>query len=126
MARRAGAEIFFLVESGVKPDYLASAGTVGDKADGTREAAQGAEMNMICVVTSRSAMRFMAVRGKVGATEVREFLKHLMHARRRPAYVIVEGLPSQRSKEVQAYVDSLEGRLRLFVLPSAVRSAGRR
>lgn len=127
-ARREGAEIFFLVESGVRPDCQASAWTAGNGAEGARgatQAGQSGDMNMICVVTPRSAMYFMAVRGRVGAAEVREFLKLLMHARRRPAYVIVEGRPSQRSKEVLDYVDSLQGRLRLFLPPEA-RAAERR
>lgn len=125
-AKREGAEIFFLVESGVKPDGRSFPWTAHNTADDAREAAESAAMNMICIVNSKSAMRFMVVRGKVGADEVKEFLKRLMHARRRPAWLIVEGLPAQRSRKVQAYVDSLEGRLRLILLPPAARIPARR
>jgi transposase len=125
-AKREGAEIFFLVESGLQPDDRASARRAQDKADGANAAEESADMNMICILTSKSAMRFMVVRGRVGANEVKEFLKRLMRARRRPTYLIAEGLPSQRSRKVQAYVDSLEGRLRLFLLPPAARAPSRR
>ena len=46
-----------------------------------------------------------------------DFLKRLMHGQRRPMYLIVDGHPSHRAKAVKEYVDSLEGRLRLFFLP---------
>jgi len=36
---------------------------------------------------------------------------------RRPVYLIVDGHPSHRAKLVKEYVDSLEGRLKLFFLP---------
>jgi transposase len=125
-AKREGAEIFFLVESVVKPRARASTSMGGNEADGGDDPALAAALNMICVVTPRSAMRFMVVRGRVTSVEVKEFLKRLMHARRRSAHLIAEGLPSQRSKRVQDYVDSLDGRLRLDFLPPAARVARRR
>ena len=118
-AKRERAELFFVVEAGIKPGDRAAAWTAPEGAQGTGDSRQQPDMNMICVVTSKSAMRFMVVRGAIGPDEVTEFLKRLMRARRRLTYLIVEGRPSQRSRRVQAYVNSLEGRLRLFQLPLA-------
>ncbi|MGC2461299.1 MAG: transposase, partial [Steroidobacteraceae bacterium] len=45
------------------------------------------------------------------------FLKRLMHGQRRPVFLIVDGHPAHRAKLVKAYVESLEGKLRLYFLP---------
>jgi transposase len=125
-AKRERAEIFFVVESGIYPDERAGAWTGRQEARRAGDSPGAPDMNMICVVTSKSAMRFMVVRGRIGAGEFKEFLKRLMRARRRLTYLIVDGFPSQRSGKVQAYVQSLEGRLRLLLLPPAAQAPGRR
>ena len=47
-----------------------------------------------------------------------EFLKRLMHRRRRPVYLVVDSLRAHKSKEVMTYVESLEGKLTLVFLPT--------
>jgi len=59
----------------------------------------------------------MVVCGGVGAEVFIDFLKSLMYKRRRPVFLIVDGHPSHRATTVKEYVQSLEGRLRLFFLP---------
>lgn len=59
----------------------------------------------------------MVVRGGVGAKIFIKFLSRLMHGRRRPAFLIVDGHPSHRAKVVQKYIESLNGKLKLFFLP---------
>jgi len=126
LARRERAEIFFVVEASIKPSDRAAARMEQDGGQGAGDSAQPPDMKLLCAVTSKSAMRFMAVRGDIGAVEFKEFLKRLMHARRRLTYLIVEGRALQRSRKVQAYVQSLEGRLRLFELPQAALAPDRR
>ena len=74
-------------------------------------------LNMISAISPRGALRFMVVKGGVGARVFIGFLKRLMHGQRRPVYLIVGGHPSHRAKAVKEYVDSLEGRLKLLFLP---------
>ena len=59
----------------------------------------------------------MVVKGGVGARVFIQFLKRLMHGRRRPVYLIVDGHPAHRAKLVKNYIESLGGRLKLFFLP---------
>ena len=59
----------------------------------------------------------MVVKGGVGAKVFIGFLKRLMQGQRRPVYLIVDGPPSHRAKAVKTYVESLDGRLKLFFLP---------
>ncbi|WP_454634860.1 transposase [Bradyrhizobium cenepequi] len=68
-------------------------------------------------VSPRGALRFMVVKGGVGAQVFIQFLQRLMHRQRRPVFLIVDGHPAHRSKLVKAYIESLAGKLRLFFLP---------
>jgi transposase len=117
-ARREEAEIFFEDESGVRSDF--HSGTTWAPKGQTpvvRVTGQRFSLNMISAVNPRGELRFMVVRGGVGAEVFIEFLKRLVHGQRRPIFLIVDGHPSHRSKKVKAHVESLQGRLRLFFLP---------
>lgn len=59
----------------------------------------------------------MTVQGRVNAGVFIEFLKRLVHNTDRPIFLIVDGHSSHKAKEVQRYVESLDGWLELFFLP---------
>ncbi len=117
-AKRENAEIFFEDESGVRSDFH-SGMTWAPKGETpiVRVAGQRFSLNMISAISPRGALRFMVVKGGVGAKVFIGFLKRLMHGQRRPVYLIVDGHPSHRAKAVKEYVDNLDGRLKLFFLP---------
>lgn len=117
-AKREKSEIFFEDESGVRSDF--HSGTTWAPKGQTpvvRATGQRFSLNMISAISARGELRFMVVRGGVGAGVFIAFLKRLIHGQRRPIYLIVDGHPSHRSKKVKAYVESLQGKLRLFFLP---------
>ena len=118
MAKREGAEIFFEDESGVRSDF--HSGTTWaprGKTPVVRVTGQRFSLNMISAISPKGSLRFMVVRGGVGARVFIEFLKRLMQGRRRRVFLIVDGHPSHRSKSARRYVDSLSGKLKLFFLP---------
>jgi transposase len=118
MAKREGAEIFFEDESGVRSDF--HSGTTWaprGKTPVVRVTGQRFSLNMISAISPKGSLRFMVVRGGVGARVFIEFLKRLMQGRRRRVFLIVDGHPSHRSKSARRYVDSLGGKLKLFFLP---------
>ena len=118
MAKREGAEIFFEDESGVRSDF--HSGTTWaprGKTPVVRVTGQRFSLNMISAISPKGSLRFMVVRGGVGARVFIEFLKRLMQGRRRRVFLIVDGHPSHRSKSARSYVDSLGGKLKLFFLP---------
>ena len=117
-AKREKAEIFFEDESGVRSDF--HSGTTWAPKGQTpvvRATGQRFSLNMISAISARGELRFMVVRGGVGAGVFITFLKRLVHGQRRPIYLIVDGHPSHRAKKVKSYVESLQGKLRLFFLP---------
>jgi transposase len=118
MVKREGAEIFFEDESGVRSDF--HGGTTWAPRGKTlvvRVTGQRFSLNMISAISPKGSLRFMVVRGGVGAWVFVEFLKSLMHGRQRTVFLIVDGHPSHRSKSARSYVDSLGGKLKLFFLP---------
>jgi transposase len=117
-AKRENAEIFFEDESGVRSDF--HSGTTWAPKGQTpvvRATGQRFSLNMISAISARGELRFMVVRGGVGAGVFITFLKRLVHGQSRPIYLIVDGHPSHRAKKVKSYVESLQGKLRLFFLP---------
>jgi transposase len=117
-ARRQNARIFFGDEAGVRSDF--HAGTTWAPVGQTPVIeTTGARfgMNIISAVSARGKMRFMTVKGSVNARVFIDFLKRLLHNADNPVFLIVDGHPSHRAKCVANFVDSTDGRLRLFFLP---------
>lgn len=110
---------FFVDESGVRSDFH-SGTTWAPKGETpvVRVTGQRFSLNMISAISPRGQLRFMVVRGGVNASVFVDFLKRLVHGQRRPIYLIVDGHPAHRAKKVKEYVEQLQGKLRLFFLPS--------
>jgi len=72
---------------------------------------------MISAVSAQGQLRFMLTQGTVTAVVFREFLKRLMVDADKPVFVVVDGHPTHKAKLVKKYIESLNGKLKLFVLP---------
>ena len=117
-AKRAKAELFFEDESGVRSDF--HAGTTWAPRGQTpivRVTGQRFSLNMISAISAKGELRFMVVKGGVGAKVFLKFLKRLLQGHRRRVYLIVDGHPAHRAKIVKDFVISTDGRLKLFFLP---------
>lgn len=112
------AQIYFEDESGIRSDF--HAGRTWAERGSTpvvRVTGQRFSLDMISAISPRGELRFMVVKGGVGAKVFITCLKRLVHGQRRPLFLIVDGHPAHRAKIVKQYVESLGGRLRLFFLP---------
>lgn len=117
-AHRCGAEICFGDEAGVRSDH--HAGTTWAPAGQTPivlSTGQRFGLNLISAVSPKGLLRFMVVRGRIGAAQVCEFLRRLMHEARRPVFLVLDGHPMHKAKIVANCVAKYEGKLRLFFLP---------
>ncbi len=118
LAKREKAEIYFEDASGVRSDFHGgSTWAALGQTPIVRVTGQRFILNMISTISPRGALRFMVVKGGMGAKIFTQFLKRLMHGQRRPVFLIVDGHPAHRAKLVTAYVESLRGKLRLHFLP---------
>lgn len=117
-ARRDGAEISFWDESGFRADGVQGKtwAPVGQtpvvKVPGQRQSISAAS-----AVSPRGAFWFATYKGALNGELFVELLKKLMHRRKKPLRLVVDGLPAHKTKVVKAYVASTQGRLSLHFLP---------
>ena len=119
MAVKQGAELYFGDAAHIRSDHHAGR-TWGKKGETPIITATGARhgMSLISAITSRGKMRFMIKeKGGVNADVFIEFLKRLIVGAAKPVYLIVDRGPAHIAKKTKAFVETLEGKLRLFYLP---------
>jgi len=118
LAKQEQAEIWFGDESGIRSDY--HAGTTWGAKGHTPVAPHTGNrfsLNMLSVVNARGQLRFMVHEGRLNGAVFIEFLKRLMYKSPRPIFLVLDGYSAHKSRPVREYVESLDGRLRLFFLP---------
>jgi transposase len=117
-ARRVGAEIYFGDEAGVRSDFH-SGTTWGKRGHTPIVSSTGARfsVNMISAVSPRGQMRFMITKARVTAKVFIEFLKRLLVNAPGPVFLIVDGHPTHKAKCVRRFIESQQGKLKLFLLP---------
>jgi transposase len=118
LAKKAGADICFGDEAGVRSDH--HAGTTRSPRGVTPVVSiTGARFgfNMISAVSPSGTLRFMIVDGKVNAETFIEFCKRPLHGATHPIILIVDGHPSHKAKKVSRWIEQQNGQLQLFLLP---------
>lgn len=118
-AREEGAEVYFGDEAGVRTDH--HSGTTWAPVGQTpvvQVTGERAGLNMISAVSPRGALMFDLFFGRFNAEVFVEFLKKLMHDAPGPVFLILDNLSVHKARVVKDYVDSLDGRLKLFFLPA--------
>jgi transposase len=113
------AEVWFADESGLRSDYHAGT-TWGVKGHTPVVESTGARyrLNMISAVNRRGRMRFMIEKQGLNADVICRFLDRLMVGSKGPVFLIWDGHPMHKSGKVTKKVESYEGKLRLYLLPS--------
>lgn len=117
-AKRRGADIFFLDEAGIRSDSpLQRTWGIKGQTPVVKTSGQRQSVNAISAVTARGAFWHSVYTGRLNAQKFIEFLKAFMCHRRKPVFLVIDGLPAHKAKTVAAYVQSLKGRLELHFLP---------
>ncbi len=117
-AQRIGAQIWFVDEAAVILDARGGV-TRGRRGKAPTDPATGTRsgMSFISAVSRRGDRRFMCVPGRVNAKVFVSFLRRFLYGMDQPIFLIVDGQPAHKAKWVRKFVDSTQGRLRLFLLP---------
>ena len=76
------------------------------------------KLNMISAISSGGEMRFMTAEGRLSGEVFILFLRRLILDMKRLIHLIVDGHPMHKSKKVKMFVESTNGVLKLFYLPS--------
>ena len=115
--KKVGAIIYFADEASVRSDYHAGHWAPKGEAPVITTTRSCYSVNMISVVSAQGQLRFMLTKGTVAAKVFKEFLKRLMVGADKPVFVVVDSHLTHKAKLVKKYIESLEGKLKLFVLP---------
>ena len=117
-ANKNKAEINFGDEANVRSDYHSGTtwAPVG-KTPVIKTTGARFSVNLISAVSAKGAMRFMTVDGRMNSKKFIEFLKRLIYKKQAPIYLIVDGHPVHKSTKVRQFVESTDGKLKLFYLP---------
>lgn len=117
-ARRTGAEVFFWDESGFRADSVhGRTWGVRGQTPVVKRPGQRQSISAASAVNARGGFWFQVYQGALNAELFVELLKHMMHRRRKPVHLIVDGLPAHKKALVREYVESTHGRLTLHFLP---------
>jgi transposase len=117
-AKKYGARIYWGDESAIRSDYH-SGTTWAPKGQTPVIKTTGARfsVNMLSAISSKGHIRFMVTEKNGTIPVFIEFLKRPAFKQKKPVYPIVDGHPVHKSKKVKDYVESTDGKLKLFYLP---------
>jgi transposase len=118
MAKAEKATIYYADESNVRSDYHAgTTWALKGQTPVVRSTGSRFKLNLLSAISPRGDLRFMAFEGRLNAELFCDFLKRLLHNADKPIYVIVDNHPVHRSYKVREFVESTQGRLKIFFLP---------
>ncbi|MFW6275833.1 MAG: IS630 family transposase [bacterium] len=118
-AKKEKAVIFFEDESGIRSDaHAGKTWALKGKTPVIESTGARFGLNMIAAITPKGEMNFMLVQGSVQAVQVCDFLKRLMKGRNQKVFLIWDGHPTHKSKKVKKCIESFNGQLEVFFLPS--------
>jgi hypothetical protein len=73
--------------------------------------------NAISAITNRGEFWYHVYSGRFNTDKFIDCLKALMKYRKRPVYIITDGHPVHKAKRVKKYINDLEGKLSVYILP---------
>lgn len=112
-AKKHGAEIFWLDESTIPSDdplqrLLGLKSDAGDR---------GQLINAISALSNRGGFWYCIYTGGLSADKFVDYLKNFMQYRKKSVFIIMSGHPVHKADELKEYINSVEGKLRIFLLP---------
>jgi len=117
-AKKEKAEIYFWDESGFRADAVQGK-TWGVKGQTpvVQVPGQRQSISAASAVSAKGAFWFATYQGALSGELFVDLLKKLMHRRKKPLHLVVDGLPAHKKALVKEYVASTHGKLQLHFLP---------
>ncbi len=117
-AKAQGADIYFWDESGFRADavqgttWAPKGETPVIQVPGQRQSVSAAS-----AVNSKGGFWYATYEGAMNGELFVELLQRMMHKRRKPLHLIVDGLPAHKRQIVKDYVQATQGKLQMHFLP---------
>jgi transposase len=118
-AQKAGATIYFQDESGVSVEYHSGTtwAPVGQTPVVVRSGAKH-RVNMLSSITMEGKLHFMVHNDTVDSSVFIDYCKKLLTDDGGTVFLVIDNAPYHTSKETAKFVESTNGKLRLFFLPT--------
>ena len=117
-AKASGADIYFWDESGFRADTVhGKTWSERGKTPVVHRPGQRQSISAASAVNAKGGFWFATYKGALNGELFVQLLGRLMYRRKKPLYLVVDGLPGHKKAVVKQYVQSLEGRLQLHFLP---------
>ena len=117
-AKKENAVIFWLDEAGLRSDDpLQRTWGLKGQTPVVKTSGQRQSINAISALTNKGEFWYHVYSGRFNADKFIDCLESLMKYRKRPVYIITDGHPVHKAKKVKQYVDDLNGKLSIFLLP---------
>ena len=117
-ANAVGAVIYFEDESGISLNtFTGRTWALKGTTPVVYRSGQRTKRTMAAAMSTDGRLYFETYSGGTSGERYKSFLEHLNGADNQPLIVIHDGLPSHRSKIVTEYVNSTDGKMKLFQLP---------
>ena len=117
-AKAQGAEVFFWDESGFRADAVhGKTWSLRGKTPVVQRPGQRQSISAASAVNAKGAFWFCTYEGGLNAELFVELLQKMMHRRKKPVHLVLDGLPAHKKGLVKDYVTSTQGRLTLHFLP---------
>jgi transposase len=117
-ARQEGADIYFWNESGFRADSVyGKTWAVKGQTPVVQVPGQRQSVSAASAVNSKGGFWFATYQGAMDGEGFVRLLKMMMHKRRKPIHLVVDGLPAHKRLIVKDYVQSTQGKLAMHFLP---------
>lgn len=117
-ATSVGAKIYFEDESGISLNIFSGrTWSPKGRTPVVYRSGQRTKRTMAAVISPEGEMYFETYPGGTTAERYRSFLENLNELDESTKFIIHDGLPSHRAKLVKEYMESTDGKLKLFQLP---------
>jgi transposase len=117
-AKRVGAEVHWLDETGLRTDHAPGTGYAPKgRPPVVRVSGKPHRVNAISTLTNAGVLRFSVFAGRFTAPVLIAFLGRLLRSTTGVVFLVLDGHPVHRSRKVRAWVAERADRLRLFFLP---------
>lgn len=118
IAKRLGAEIYFIDESAVRSDHHSGTtwGPIGETPV-VEDSGDRFGIKLISAVSPRGDMRFQMIEGRMNSDKFIEFLKKLRSDAGKPIIVIADNASYHKSKKVMGFAENSNQEITLELLP---------
>ena len=117
-AKKQGGTIFWMDEAAIRSDDpLQRTWGLKGQTPIVKTSGQRQSINAISALSNTGGFWYHIYTGRFNADKLIDCLKDFMKYRKKPVFLIMDGHPVHKAKKVKRYIESLEGRLNIYLLP---------